>query len=127
MKTTIKIKGKNVPLHFGYASQRRLGAFLGEDTYDGTAKKVADALMGLADQERSGGSLPFEVLDTLGFMVLSAAGEDPGFTKDDAVDSMFEDMDGMKVFVEAWAESMPKAKNDAGVQKKTTARKSRAR
>lgn len=125
MKTTIKIKGKDVPLNFGYASQRRLGDFLGEDTYDGTAKKVAEALMGLADQEKEGGSLPFEVLDTLGFMILSAAGEDPGFTKDDAVDSMFDDMESMKVFVEAWADSMPKPKKGPTGQKKTTARKAR--
>lgn len=123
MKTTIKIKGKNVPLNFGYASQKRLGGFLGIDTYDGTAKKVAEALLGLADQEKKGGSLPFDVLDTLGFMILSAAGEDPKFTKDDAVDSMFDDMEKMKVFVQAWADSMPKAKNAPVQQKKTGAQK----
>ena len=116
----LTIKGKEVPLSFGYGSQKRLGDFLGEDTYDGTAQKVAAAIQGLADQEKEGGKLSFDILDTLGYMILAAAGNDAEFEMDDAVDAVFKDMEKVKDVVEAWADSMPKPKKEAAAQKKRT-------
>lgn len=117
----ITVKGKQVPLSFGYGSQKRLGDFLGQDTYDGTAQKVAAAIQALADQEKENGKLPFDILDTLGFMILAAAGNDADFEMDDAVDAIFQDMEKVKDVVEAWADSMPKPKKGAEPQKKRTA------
>jgi len=117
------IKGKQVPLSFGYGSQKRLGDFLGEDTYDGTAQKISSIINSLADKEKEGGKLSFDILDTLGYMVLAAAGNGAGFEMEDAVDAILNDMDKVKEIVEAWADDIPVSKNENSSQKKRTAKK----
>lgn len=121
-KVTIKVKGTTHDLKFGYASMRKLGDLLAIDTYDGTAQKIATVIESLAAQEKKGGQLPFEVLDVLGQMVVSAvSSDDVDFNKDDVVDVIFEDMAIIKPIVEAWAASMPKPKPEPAPQKKRKA------
>lgn len=131
--TKIIIKNRSYTLKFGYGSTRLLGDFLGEDSFDGTADRVGKAVASLANQEKKGGVLSFETLDTLGYLILSGiqdheyvSKEDEPLTKNDCVDFIFENMEGLKSILEAYAESMPKPKAKP-VQKKTRAQTARAR
>ena len=125
-KVSIKIEGKSYPIKFGYDAMEELGNYLGINSYDGTAAKIQVAVTSLAKNEKEGGSLPFETLNTIGYLVLSGITIENELSKGDIVDSLLNDIDVMKPIMEEFVNSIPKPKKAAaGQQKKTTPRKSR--
>lgn len=121
-KLSLKIGAKAYPLQFGYASMRRLGELLSIETYDGTAQKIAKVFEALAKQEKEGEMLPFEVLDVLGAMLLSAIDGDDVPKHAELVDVALTSPEKLGPIMMAWADSMPKPKKTAAPQKKRTTR-----
>lgn len=123
MKKQIKISvnGTSYPMHFGYGANRRLGSYLGIDSYDGTVQKVIDVINQMSTQEKDGGKLPFETMDAIGYMVVSAIPKDAELEMEDVVDVLFQDMELIKKIFDAWADAMPRTKVVPN-EKKTTAK-----
>nr|WP_299385586.1 hypothetical protein [Allomuricauda sp.] len=119
----IDINGTSYILSFGYRATRLLGSYLGEESFDGTIARIMNTMTSLGELEESGdiesGKLPFEMLDTLGFLVLSTLPAGSDAELDDCVDFVLKNMEKFSEIMAAWVESMPLAKQ----QKKTGTKK----
>jgi len=112
MKDTINIDGTEYPIRFGYGAIRMLGATLNAPGYDTTVKRVIDILKQLTLAEKEGQGIPFEVTDTLGYLLLAgldnAAEND--FEHTALCDFVLKNPESLKKVFELFMEAMPKAR-----------------
>ena len=112
MKDTIQIDGTDYPIKFGYGAIRNLGLWLNASGYDETIKKVNEILQKLTVAEKEGTGIPFEVTDTLGYLLLAGldnAGEND-FEHTLLVDFVLSNPDSLTKVFELFMAAMPKAK-----------------
>lgn len=113
----IDIDGTHYPMKFGWGACQYLGEYLGESTYDGTVQKVGHVVQTFADQEKNGGALPFDAMNTLAYMMMSGIrnhlpmGEKLQLELDQVVGVLIQDVDSLADKVSAFMDALPRPKN----------------
>jgi hypothetical protein len=127
MKNTIKIDGKEYPIKFGYGAIKILGTYLETNGFDSTVLTVTDILQRLTDSEAQKVGIPFEVTDTLGYLVLCGLeNADSNFDLDHAeiCDFVLMNADILPDIFELFRLAMPQPKaQKKSPRKKTTPQK----
>lgn len=127
MKNTIEINGTSYPIKYGYGAIRALGVYLNTPGYDTTIEKVNQLLQQLANAEKDGVSILFEVTDALGYLLLAGldnADPDNDFEHTDLCDVVLLNPEILKTVFETFMASMPKPKEQKkSPPKKRTAQK----
>lgn len=129
-KFEIKINGELHPIAFKYGALKLLGAYLNKEGYDATLAEVGRLFAVMNEAEKSGKSVPWDVTDSMVYMVLAAMhGGNPetDVDFDDVAHAMIEDVDLLATVFICFFEYQPKPKKQDTSEGKPKARSNRAK
>lgn len=127
----ISISGQPYSLRFGYGAIRLIGKELNTKGYNQTVQTVGAAVSKLSPEENKSDQefdIPFEVMDTLLLILKSGiqnADPDQELIPDDQLaDGIFEDPAILSVVIQAFMDSMPRAKESPEPKSKSGGKRS---